>query len=246
MATTNRYDTPTMFAARRTQGSCECGTAVRAGMFIRWNGRTCVQCEQCDPACAAKAAREKAPALKISFRTAAACRFAKADFSIYAATVVDVPENVLVRKGSKISVLGEGLVADTEMTALGGLLEGRYGPEFRVSSIVQDVASSAGFQRFLTKLPGIGEERAKAVIAACGGVEKAKQALTDGNIDMLTDIPGITKNVAQDIVEEYSIIQEFEEVYSFFFQHGATDSVVAAALKAWGKDAAARAEHAAG
>ena len=233
-----------MFAARKTQGSCTCGKAVETGMYIVWEHATysAVGCEACNEGCQKKAAREKAPVIKMTFHTDRRARFSKPDFSIYGAKVIEVPENAIVRSGSQISVLGADLMPDEEMTALGALLVGKFGPELKISSIIQDVGSAAGFERFLTKLPGIGEERAKLLLQACGGVEKAKQVLTDGNIDKLTDIPGITKDAADSIVKEYSIIQEFEEVYSFFFQHGATDSVVAAALKAWGKNAAARAE----
>jgi exodeoxyribonuclease V alpha subunit len=110
----------------------------------------------------------------------------------------------------------------------------KYGPQFRVERVIPLVPATAeGARRYLGsgRVPGIGAEMARRIVAALGA-----QALEiiDQHPERLTEVPGIGRKRAAAIREALAEKRALREVMVFLQGHGVTPALAARIYKRYG------------
>ena len=200
-----------------------------------WQGYGAVACEACDDDLAHRGQQARGPSVTIVARVDRV-RFERDNFSIVGAQVVSAPDDAPVRPRAWVSLLGNDLPRDGEVTVTGVFTPSKRGRgyDFKVTLVLQDLRHDAGLEAFLQRLPGIGAERAHVIVGRWPR-DQLLSILANSPGD-LVEVPGITYDRAVEIGEAYAEAEALRDSFEFLGEVGATPAIVAKAIKKWGAD----------
>ncbi|UCC74371.1 MAG: hypothetical protein JSV86_07385, partial [Gemmatimonadota bacterium] len=117
----------------------------------------------------------------------------------------------------------------------------KYGVQLQIIAVtVKPPSTVDGALRWLAMfLPHLGEVRAAALANALPG-QRLWDTLAAGDVDTLTQVPGITPARATEIVDTFTLVQSSRELITWLLDLGLTDAVVRKAMARWGANARAR------
>lgn len=118
------------------------------------------------------------------------------------------------------------------------IVDSRYGFQMEAVSQAQLALkeSQTALVAFLSRFPNIGRFRAETLMKGLGGLEGVL-AVLDGDHQKLCVCPGITPERADEVKEAYDKQSGFREFRMFASKLGLGESIIAAAIEAWGEEA---------
>ena len=182
----------------RFPGKCSCGETFPAGAEIRYRkGEGVTGCPACAGGSGASNGSASSPRSDAVIQGRLTCvKWTNGEsFSI---AVVSTPSR------GEVTVVGalRGARIGDQVRCVGAWdRHPKFGEQIKLISIeVERPTDATGAARYLERLPGIGPERAKAIIAKLGA-DGAFRALDSGDVAAFAAVSGITSEMARAIVD---------------------------------------------